>query len=265
MKDQFILNESPHKYGPRVHILNDSFATTLLCELCSPKTVQPRVNQLVQLLYGSLLQKVVNRELSLVEIETATRMIEYHPDILYRGKVFYPEQKIITVSLARAGQLPSQICYEMLNQLVNPHRVRQDHVHISRTTDQDHQVKGSQIAGAKIGGDKEQSIVMFPDPMGATGSTIKTIIDYYQSKVTGKAIKYLAMHLIVTPEYLKQALEVDPDLIIYAFRVDRGLSSDKVLNSIPGTYWNEERGLNDKQYIVPGGGGFGEIMNNSFV
>ncbi|MDZ4663152.1 MAG: uracil phosphoribosyltransferase [Pseudomonadota bacterium] len=265
MSNEFLLNEIPHKYGPRIHILNDPFATTLLCELCSPKTIQPRVNQLVHLLYGSLLRKVVNRELNLIEVEVPTRMTELHPNKMYRGKVFSPEQRIITVSLARAGQLPSQVCYDMLNQLVNPQNVRQDHVHISRTTDQDHQVTGSHIAGAKIGGDKEQSLVIFPDPMGATGSTIKTIIDYYQTKIAGAATRFLALHLIVTPEYLKQALAVAPNLDIYAFRVDRGLSSDKVLNSVPGTFWNEERGLNDNQYIVPGGGGFGEIMNNSFV
>ena len=29
--------------------------------------------------------------------------------------------------------------------------------------------------------------------------------------------------------------------------------------------WEKERGLDDKQYIVPGGGGFGEIMNNAYV
>jgi uracil phosphoribosyltransferase len=28
--------------------------------------------------------------------------------------------------------------------------------------------------------------------------------------------------------------------------------------------WSEESGLTDKQYIVPGGGGFGEIMNNAW-
>jgi len=34
---------------------------------------------------------------------------------------------------------------------------------------------------------------------------------------------------------------------------------------VPGTHWDRERGLDDKQYIVPGGGGFGEIMNNAYV
>ena len=33
----------------------------------------------------------------------------------------------------------------------------------------------------------------------------------------------------------------------------------------PGERWDEESGLSDVQYILPGGGGFGEIMNNSFV
>ena len=56
-----------------------------------------------------------------------------------------------------------------------------------------------------------------------------------------------------------------PDLIVYAIRLDRGLSSEKVLASVPGTFWNEEKGLNDQNYIVPGGGGFGEIMNNAYV
>ena len=69
----------------------------------------------------------------------------------------------------------------------------------------------------------------------------------------------------MTPEYLKNVHEHHPDLIVYAVRVDRGLSPEEVLHSVPGTHWDEERGLNDKHYIVPGGGGFGEIMNNSFV
>jgi len=38
-----------------------------------------------------------------------------------------------------------------------------------------------------------------------------------------------------------------------------------VLATVPGERWDEENGLNDLQYIVPGGGGFGEIMNNAYV
>ena len=79
------------------------------------------------------------------------------------------------------------------------------------------------------------------------------------------ARKYIALHCIVTPEYLSNVTKAHPDLIVYAVRLDRGLSSDKVLGSIPGEFWSEERGLNDQHYIVPGGGGFGEVMNNAYV
>ncbi|MFN7262500.1 MAG: hypothetical protein ACK5UJ_01675 [Pseudobdellovibrionaceae bacterium] len=56
-----------------------------------------------------------------------------------------------------------------------------------------------------------------------------------------------------------------PDVLIFALRLDRGLSPEAVLSTAPGKYWEQEKGLNEKGYIVPGGGGFGEIMNNSFV
>jgi uracil phosphoribosyltransferase len=73
------------------------------------------------------------------------------------------------------------------------------------------------------------------------------------------------MHLIVTPEYLRRILDDHPDVIVYAVRLDRGLSAPDVLETPPGERWAEERGLNEHQYIVPGGGGFGEIMNNCLV
>ena len=56
-----------------------------------------------------------------------------------------------------------------------------------------------------------------------------------------------------------------PDVPVYALRLDRGLSDEQVLKMTPGKNWEAEKGLNEKGYIVPGGGGFGEIMNNSYV
>jgi uracil phosphoribosyltransferase len=73
------------------------------------------------------------------------------------------------------------------------------------------------------------------------------------------------MHLVVTPEYLKKMREEHPDAVVYALRLDRGLSPLDVFDTIPGTFWDKERGLDEHQYIVPGGGGFGEIMNNAYV
>jgi uracil phosphoribosyltransferase len=37
------------------------------------------------------------------------------------------------------------------------------------------------------------------------------------------------------------------------------------LQTVPGELWGEERGLDDHHYIVPGAGGLGEVLNNSFV
>ena len=83
--------------------------------------------------------------------------------------------------------------------------------------------------------------------------------------VPGTPRKIIALHLVVTPEYLRRMRKDHPDMVIYAVRLDRGLSPPDVLATVPGTRWDEERGLDDHQYIVPGGGGFGEIMNNAYV
>ena len=59
------------------------------------------------------------------------------------------------------------------------------------------------------------------------------------------------------------ALEVE-DLVVYTLRLDRGLSAQDVLDEHPGVRWEDERGLNDLSYIVPGAGGLGEVLNNSW-
>ena len=136
---------------------------------------------------------------------------------------------------------------------------------LGRTTDEEGHVDGTAIKGAKIGGDVEGATLLIPDPMGATGGTIDTVIGYYRDHVEGTPARIIAANLIITPEYVRRLTEQWPDAILYAYRLDRGLSPDHVLESIPGEHPELERGLNESGYIVPGGGGFGEIMNNAFV
>jgi uracil phosphoribosyltransferase len=100
--------------------------------------------------------------------------------------------------------------------------------------------------------------------MGATGGSLVEVISHYKKSVAGKAKKYIALHLIVTPEYLKRLRNEHPDVVVYALRLDRGGSSKEILAQKPGLHWEEESGLSTKQYIIPGGGGFGEIMNNAY-
>lgn len=254
-----------HHYGQQVFLLNDLFHTSLLAKICHPSVFQPTINQAVEILYKQLLTIAVNNEFEKEAFTDSTRMTHIHPDHFLIGQRIKPDQRVVCVDLARAGILPSQTCYEHLHWLLNPDLLRQDHIFASRMTDQSHAVIGTQIGSHKIGGDIKDALVMFPDPMGATGTTIISAIDFYKKNVVGPAKRFLALHLIVTPEYLKKVTSTHPDVMIYAFRLDRGLSSKKVLESELGEFWDEERGLNDNDYIVPGAGGFGEIMNNSFV
>ena len=69
----------------------------------------------------------------------------------------------------------------------------------------------------------------------------------------------------IYPQEIENVLTAHPDTIIYAWRLDRGLSAPEVLGTVPGTRWSEERGLDEHQYIVPGAGGVGELLNNAWV
>ena len=191
-------------------------------------------------------------------------MAEYHPKGFWQGEVIDHDVRAITVDIARAGTLPSEICFETLNYTLNPDGVRQDHVFMSRKTDENNKVIGSDWSGSKVGGDIDKALVLFPDPMGATGGSISSAISHYKDNVFGEPLKFITLNLIVTPEFVQRVKKDHPDAIVYAIRLDRGASDDEVINSIPGTYPDRESGLTENDYIIPGGGGFGEIMNNSY-
>lgn len=257
--------EIQHHYGAQVHLVKNPFLSGLLARLCSPETFQPEINRLVELIYTDLISTVVNQEFELESFKAPTRMTEFHPHVNLQDTRVAASQKAVCVNLARAGTYPSHICYNFLHYALTPHNIRQDHIFAARMTDLDKHVTGAQLGGLKIGGGVKEAHVLIPDPMGATGNTIVSTIDYYKKNIEGPAKKYIAIHLIVTPEYLKKVLVAHPEVVVYALRLDRGLSDEAVLKSPLGLHWGQEKGLNDQDYIVPGGGGFGEIMNNSFV
>jgi uracil phosphoribosyltransferase len=261
----FTLSEMPHRYGPSVHLVGNPFLLSQLATLCAKGTVQPQINRLVALLYTDLVKTVINAEFPRKSVTIPTRMIDSTPQALYQGQVIDPHVRAVTVNIARAGTLPSQVAYDLLNVTLDPELVRQDHIIMSRMLDEAETVVGSSIGGAKIGGDVDDAFVLFPDPMGATGGSLSTAVSLYKSKVPGKSRRILLLNLIVTPEYLRRITTDHPDVTVYALRLDRGMSPPEVFGTVPGTLWEKERGLDDRQYIVPGGGGFGEIMNNAYV
>jgi uracil phosphoribosyltransferase len=257
--------EIEHRYGLPVHILADPLALNLLARLCHAGTVQPEVNRLVGELYRSLLHVVIAAEFPRRTIAVETRMAAYTPAGVWSDEAIATETPAVCVALARAGLLPSQVAFDFLNQVLAPAGVRQDHLHLGRTTDDKGRVTGAGLHAVKIGGTIDNAMVLIPDPMGATGSTVSKVLTHYAAEVRGRAAKVIAVHLIVTPEYLRHVRSHHPEVIVYALRLDRGLSAAEVLETIPGERWSEERGLTETQYIVPGAGGLGEIMNNSFV
>jgi uracil phosphoribosyltransferase len=259
------LNEIEHRYGDNVHILNDPFALSQLAKLCSPDVGQPQFNRLIEILYQRLLISVINTEFPRKKATVHSRMKEHTRRGVFRGELIDDETEVVTVDIARAGILPSQVCYTYLNELMNPVRVRQDHLIMSRVTNPQDEVVGAKVSGEKIGGPVDGRIVLFPDPMGATGSSLSTAISYYKETFGGEPLRLITLNLIFTPEFVRRLKNDHPDVIMYACRLDRGMSPDDVLDTVPGERWDEESGLTDKHYIVPGGGGFGELMNNAWI
>lgn len=257
-------SEIQHHYGANVHIISSPLALSLLAKLGSPDTYQPFISHYVSMLYEQLFDFAADSFFPKTTITTETRMKAFHPEAVYEGEVINPETEVVTVDLARAGTLPSQLCYNKLNYLLNPSKVRQDHFYIARKTNEKNEVVGVNVSGSKIGGPVKDAVILLPDPMGATGGTIVEVYQHYQMLAGGKPSQMIAMHLIVTPEYLARVTKSCPDLKVVALRLDRGLSSEKVLSEVPGKFWKEEIGLNHHQYIVPGAGGLGEILNNAF-
>jgi uracil phosphoribosyltransferase len=123
-------------------------------------------------------------------------------------------------------------------------------------------VTGVDLSGSKIGGSVEGAVLLLPDPMGATGQTTARVLRHYR-ETYGRPSRVVALPMIATPEYLRTVLAFE-ELVVYTARLDRGMSPPGVLRSLPGSRWDEERGLDEKSYIVPGAGGMGEVINNSW-
>ena len=259
------LSQIEHYYPQQVHILHNYYLNTLLTQLSQSQTVQPQFNILLTKIYSYLLTQVLNNEWPKKNVSVPTRMTEIHKEQKLNSLIFDDQQKAVCVDVARAGMVPSQVIFDLVNHFTSPEGVRQDHIFASRMTDDNNTVTHTSLQSSKIGGDIEDALVFLPDPMGATGNSLCEVISHYKNNVEGNAKMFISVHLIITPEVIKKVTETHPDVHIYAARIDRGFSSQEALDKAPGKLWDQEKGLNDNQYIVPGAGGVGELINNSFV
>ena len=135
---------------------------------------------------------------------------------------------------------------------------------MSRMLGDAEQVVGAGIGGSKIGGDVDDAFVVFPDPMGATGSSLSMAIETYKKKVPERRGRSRA-----APD--RHARVPAADAEGPPGRGDlRGAARPRTLAGEGDGHharpvWDKERGLNEHEYIVPGGGGMGEVMNNAWV
>jgi len=256
--------ELAHGYGTKVHILDNLYLLTALSKLSGKRIRHPEMTATLRRVYQIMLANVAGHDLPRVRTEEPTRMQDLHPvEGVYRGDVLDPATRIVIVDIIRAGIVPSQVCFEMLTAVLPDENIRLDHLNMARKSDAAGHVVGVDLSGSKIGGTVDGSILLLPDPMGATGSTTIRAIDHYR-RHHGKPARVIAMPMIATPEYLRAVLDAVEDVVIYTARLDRGLSSPEVLARLPGERWSEERGLNEHGYIVPGAGGMGEVLNNAW-
>ena len=112
------LNELKHFYGPNVHLVGTPYTLSLLAQLCAKETVQPQVNTLVRTVYQHLAVVAVNEEFPRKKVAMPTRMIDHTPKGIYQGDLLDPEVRAVSVNIARAGTLPSQVTYDLLNTIL---------------------------------------------------------------------------------------------------------------------------------------------------
>lgn len=254
-----------HHYGDNVHILSDPWGLSLAARISQPEVDTRDAHPLLAAAYRHLLA-AASEQLRHAPADLATRMTAGEPRARLTGSLIAREQPVIVVDVARGGMVPSHLLHTGLMEVLDPSSVRVDHVYLQRTADPvSGAVTGVSHAGSKIGGPVRDALVIVPDPMAATGSSLAYVLDAYRRQPGGSPRRFVALHLIVTPEYLARVARHADDVVVYALRVDRGLSPDDVLREVPGARWEEERGLDARSYIVPGAGGIGELLNNSWV
>lgn len=254
-----------HNYGDRARVLCCPWMNAALGRLSSPDTGYTELVALVRAATSRLAIEAFRLEFPRQAGTRTTRMAEEHGPLgVWRGELFDSDMAVNVIDVIRGGMIPAQTCFELLT-LVHPiDRLRLDHLNLQRIEGEDGHVERVELTGAKVGGTIEDSILVVPDPMGATGATIRRVVEFLEERHgTPRAIVVIA--LIATPEFLRTILDLAPSARVYAGRLDRGMSSARALAAIPGSFPDEESGLDGNDYIVPGAGGLGELLSHSWA
>ena len=259
--------EIEHRYGPNVHLLDDPARLDAARAPLRARDAAARGGPAgPQLLYEKLAHASWPPS-SRARGSTCRRgwsRRRRRPSCAATG--IAPQTRVVTVGIARAGTMPSQVVYDLLNDLLDPACVRQDHLFMSRATDAKGQRHRGDVARREDRARRRRAHRALPRPDGRDGLVPRERARPLQDAPRGQArpLHHDAPHRDARVHAQRPRART-PTRVIYALRLDRGLSADDVLATVPGTRWDEEKGLDDHQYIVPGAGGVGEILNNAWV
>ena len=190
----------PHLYNDKTFIVYNPLMLNVLGRLSSPNCKQPQFNQLIEYLYEYLFMVSANQLISQSSVSIPTRM----EGCKWEGTNLNPKRNLVTVSIARAGIIPSTIIFNRLCHIFPPERIRQDHVFMNRKTDEEGRVTGVNFSGSKISAPVSNDALFIPDPMGATGSTVEYVVQYYKEQFPKANPLFVCLNLIITPQYLEK-------------------------------------------------------------
>ncbi len=229
-----------------------------LTRLCRNDMSRAAVANITRALYKeALLRAAVNLLFPVAQVTAVTPMAKFNGRRgVLEATVTDPAARAVIAVLLRAGDVPSSACYSRLVGLLDDGNLRMDYFGASRQTDANHRVTGTDVTYAKAG-PLDGRILLIPDPMGATGSSVVKVLKDGYGEEADKALAIAVLHLIMAPEYIRTLREEYPRIHIFALRVDRGMSDQEVQDSIPGTFPDREFGLTETQYIAPGAGDMG--------
>jgi uracil phosphoribosyltransferase len=224
-----------------LHTCSNTLVLTWLAKLSDKKTGRKEAIDLLTLIFRHLFTEMIGDEFPQQRHRVTTRMGARLTTDMIDAKV-----PVTIVDLVRAGIRPTLILHELLLQsgIIDEDLVHEHHVIAARESDEAGHVKGVKTDFSKADeAVKPGSILVIPDPMLATGTTISAVITRYNQLWPTEIAKIIVVSLIAAPEGVEEIHRRHPEVKIYVGRVDHGLT--------------------DKGYIVPGAGGLGELMTGT--
>jgi len=227
MRDKGVLN-----------LTGNAYTATLLRRACETNRTSREVIEATRHLYQYLVYQMVRSYFPREEGVYKTNM-----GAPCRGPFLARSTEVVIVTLARAGIIPAQVCQDMLSVLLPARNVRQDFYMMTRVrTEEGFEAR---CGGWKSGGPVAGSIVVIPDPMGATGTSMRAVLRRIAEveEESGKAHEVVVLCMVTAPEFYHALAKERDGVVVFTTRMDEG--------------------LDEKGYIIPGMGDAGDLIYNS--